>query len=89
MSDVSESDDDEVTYSGVYEPLPDWLDVSDLVPGQYVAYAGPDESRGIYNPDSPIKVLRRGHPGKIYDATPQHVRVEWRRLLPARPTRRR
>lgn len=24
-----------------------------------------------------IKVLRRGHPRKTYDATPQHVRVEW------------
>ncbi|WP_338891934.1 hypothetical protein [Rhodococcus sovatensis] len=77
MSDVNEGDDAEVTYSGIYEQLPDWLDVSDLVAGQYVAYSGPDSSQGIYNPNSTIKVLRRGHPGIIYDATPQHVRVEW------------
>lgn len=77
MSDVNEPDDADVVCDGIYEPLPNWLDVSDLVSGQYVAYAGPDSSEGIFRPDSAIKVLKRGHPGVIHDAAPQHVRVEW------------
>lgn len=44
--------------------------------GQPVVYRGAESSVDIYNPKS-IPSLRPGHPGRIFDPSPQHIRVNW------------
>ena len=54
-------------------PLPESM----AVYGQPVVYTGPDSAEGIYGASATPRVLRTGHPGRIVDPTPQHIRVEW------------
>lgn len=49
----------------------------DVVKGQCVVYIGPDNAEEIYEDWSRPRILTAGHPGKIYDPSVQHIRVEW------------
>lgn len=53
------------------------LPESQAVHGQPVVYTGPDSAEGIYSASARPSTLRRGHPGRIVDPTPQHITVEW------------
>lgn len=55
----------------------DYLAESEVIKGQTVIYVGPDNSEEIYEAWSRPQVLKSGHPGRIYDPTIQHIRVEW------------
>lgn len=48
-----------------------------IVKGQPVIYTGPASAAEIYSPSAVPKVLRADHPGRIFDPSPQHIRVEW------------
>lgn len=50
---------------------------SDLVAGQPVVFDGEDITAGFFGPNALFDALRRGHPGRIRDPTPQHIMVDW------------
>lgn len=45
--------------------------------GAPVAYRGQDDDRDILNQSAPPALLFQGHPGRITDATLQHILVDW------------
>lgn len=53
------------------------LSEADVSKGQPVVYIGPDDAQGIYEEWTRPRVLKAGHPGRIFDPSIQHIRVEW------------